>query len=75
MTERPPNTALDSPLRRLARRLFEPIDIASLVYFRVVFGAIMLWEVWRYLSNGAIKRNYIVPEFHFTYHGFDWVQP
>ena len=75
MTERSPNTALDSPFRRLVRRLFEPIDIASLVYFRVVFGAIMLWEVWRYLSNGAIKRNYIVPEFHFTYHGFDWVQP
>ena len=75
MTQQPLNAAPDSPLRRLTHRLFEPIDIASLVYFRVVFGGIALWEVWRYLSNGWIERYYIIPKFHFTYHGFDWVQP
>ncbi|MTJ07826.1 HTTM domain-containing protein [Anabaena sp. UHCC 0204] len=55
--------------------LFLPIDIASLVYFRIGFGAIMLWEVWRYFNNGWIKRYWIDPPFNFTYYGFDWVKP
>lgn len=60
---------------RLGYRLFEPIDIASLVHFRIAFGAIMLWEVWRYFSYGWIGRYYVEPTFHFTYFGFDWVRP
>ncbi len=62
-------------LRRLQQKLFETIDIASLVYFRVAFGAIMLWEVYRYFSNGWISRYWIDPILNFTYYGFDWVQP
>lgn len=56
-------------------QLFAPVDIASIVYFRIGFGAIMLWEVWRYYEHGWIKRYWIDPTFHFTYYGFDWVQP
>jgi hypothetical protein len=56
-------------------RLFAPVDIASLVCFRAAFGAIMLWEVGRYVSHGWIKRYYIEPTFHFTYYGFGWVRP
>ena len=52
-----------------------PTDIAVLVYFRVAFGAIMLWEMWRYASYGWIGRYWIEPSFHFTYFGFDWVRP
>jgi vitamin K-dependent gamma-carboxylase len=55
--------------------LFQPIDIASLVYFRVAFGVIMLWEVWRYFSQGWIGRYWIDPPCDFTYYGFDWVKP
>jgi vitamin K-dependent gamma-carboxylase len=62
-------------MRRLAYRLFQPIDGASLAVFRIVFGAIMLWEVWRYFSNGWIERYYVEPSFHFTYDGFGWVRP
>ena len=61
-------------LERL-RPLFRPLDIASLVYFRIAFGAIMLWEVYRYLVGGRVKAYYVDPEFHFTYLGFGWVQP
>ena len=61
--------------RRLAHRLFEPVDGASLAVFRMLFGAIMIWEVWRYFSNGWIERYSIEPSFHFTYYGFGWVQP
>lgn len=56
-------------------RLFAPVDIAILVYFRIVFGAIMLWEVWRYFSHDWISLYYIEPTFYFSYYGFDWVKP
>ncbi|HUG89615.1 MAG TPA: HTTM domain-containing protein [Planctomycetaceae bacterium] len=62
-------------LRRLAHRLFEPVDIGLLVFFRIAFGAIMLWEVYRYLSAGRLQQYYGTSEFHFTYLGFDWVKP
>lgn len=56
-------------------RLFNPINVMPLVYFRVAFGAIMLWEVWRYSTYGWISSYYIEPTFHFSYFGFGWVKP
>ncbi len=56
-------------------RLFAPIDVAPLVYFRVLFGLIMLWEVTRYYSHDWIERYYINPDFFFTYYGFSWIRP
>ncbi|MDQ3304311.1 MAG: HTTM domain-containing protein [Actinomycetota bacterium] len=55
--------------------LFAPVDIASLVFFRIAFGVLMLWEVWIQFDNGLIQRNYIDPTYHFTFYGFSWVQP
>lgn len=62
-------------LASVFRLLCAPTDAASLVVFRVAFGAIMLWEVWRYFDRGWISRYYIDPTFHFTYFGFHWVRP
>ena len=56
-------------------RLFEPIDPAPLVYFRVVFGALMLWDVAHFALIGAIRPIYLDPAFLFTYDGFGWVRP
>lgn len=64
-----------SRARRLAYRLFQPVDGASLAVFRMLFGAIMLVEVWRYFTNDWIARYFIDPTFHFTYFGFGWVKP
>ena len=52
-----------------------PVDIASVVYFRIAFGAIMLWQMWRYIDSDWIQRYFLDPDFLFTYLGFDWVQP
>ena len=60
---------------KLQRILFEPVDIASLVVFRVAFGLLMLWEVGRYLHYDLISQYWIEPAFSFTYPFFDWVQP
>ncbi len=62
-------------LRAVWPRLLEPVDIASLVFFRIAFGLLLIVEVWRYFQYGWIKSFYIDPAFHFTYYGFGWVQP
>jgi vitamin K-dependent gamma-carboxylase len=62
-------------LQRLSVSLFKPVDISFLVFFRIVFGAIMLWEVYRYLTHAWISRYYIEPIIYFTYYGFSWVRP
>ena len=60
---------------KIEQGLFAPSPIAPLVYFRIIFGAILLWEVTRYYSHDWIERYYIDPEFFFTYVGLPWIQP
>ena len=62
-------------IQRLCAHLFSPVDISFLVFFRIVFGAIMSWEVYRFFSAGWISRYYIEPAVYFTYYGFSWVRP
>lgn len=57
------------------QRLFNPIDIMPLVLFRVAFGGIMVWEVWRYFHFDRVYRYYIEPIFTFHYYGFHWLNP
>ena len=54
--------------------LFAPVDISSLVFFRIFFGAMMLWTLWDFYAHDLIATLYVNPPFHFTYHGFSWVQ-
>ena len=61
------------PLAALYNALFVRVDIASLAVFRVAFGGLLIWEVARYWSSGAIAGMYVDPPFHFTYLGFDWI--
>ncbi len=56
-------------------RAFAPVDISFLVYFRIVFGVLMLANVLFYYQVDAVRERYILPRFHFTYHGFEWVRP
>ena len=57
-------------LQRLCADLFKPVDISFLVFFRILFGGIMLWEVYRYFTHGWIARYYVEPAVTFTYYGF-----
>jgi hypothetical protein len=45
------------------------------VVYRISFGLIMLWEVYRYFDRGWVRHYYIEPEFMFKYFGFSWVTP
>ena len=64
-----------SRVARLCAALFSPVDISFLVFFRVLFGGIMLWEVYRYFSYDWIRRYFMEPAVTFTYYGFSWVKP
>ena len=61
-------------LSRLRERLFAPVDIASLVVFRFAFGAILVWEAWRYFNYGWIDRYWVYPVLNFKYYGFTWIE-
>lgn len=50
-----------------------PEDAASLGVFRILFGAVMLWEVIRFALAGRIGRYYIEPVFYFAY--IPWIKP
>ncbi|HEX5886581.1 MAG TPA: HTTM domain-containing protein [Pyrinomonadaceae bacterium] len=70
-----PSSAEANFLQRTCAALFNPVDISFLVFFRILFGGIMLWEVYRYFTYGWIARYFIEPVVTFTYYGFSWVQP
>lgn len=55
--------------------LARPVDVAWLAFFRIGFGAVMLWEVYRYFSKGWVESKFIGLGFHFKYYGFEWVEP
>ncbi|MEM7143727.1 MAG: HTTM domain-containing protein [Verrucomicrobiota bacterium] len=64
----------DKGMRGMVDRLFAPVDVALLVYFRVLFGGIMLWEVWRYWSKGWAREYWVGREYSYKYWGFEWVE-
>ncbi len=62
-----------STLTKIRERAFAPVDIASLVFFRIAFGLVMVAETILFRNQIAIA--WIHPRFLFKYYGFSWVQP
>ncbi|QDT53062.1 Vitamin K-dependent gamma-carboxylase [Caulifigura coniformis] len=56
-------------------RLFDNVDIASLVIFRIGFGLMMTAWALHYLWVGRVDDLYMTPRFHFTYPGLDFITP
>lgn len=59
----------------LRTHLSRPVPAFSLAVFRITFGALMVWDYWRYVRGNRVWRYWVEPEFHFAYPGFGWVQP
>jgi hypothetical protein len=57
------------------RIISHQIPIAPLVTFRVLFGLMMAFSVARFYFKGWIYDLYVLPKYHFTYYGFDWIKP
>ena len=60
---------------RAVAALSAPVDPASLAVFRIGFGAIVAWEVWRAFDTNLIKADYDLPRFMFRWWLFEWVRP
>lgn len=51
------------------------VSISPLVSFRIIFGLLMFGSILRFWYRGWVDAVYILPKFHFTYWGFEWVKP
>jgi vitamin K-dependent gamma-carboxylase len=60
---------------KLYQAAFDQIDIASLAFFRIAFGAMMASWGWDYLTTGRVTDLYVAPQFHFSYAGLEWIKP
>ncbi|MBO3698630.1 HTTM domain-containing protein [Roseivirga sp. E12] len=58
--------------KKKIKNLFQPVDNSSIVIFRLVFGAIMFWEVTRYFRYDWIHRYWVEPDFNFSYGPFNF---
>lgn len=59
----------------LKKHITSRVSIAPLAIFRFLFGFIMLVSIIRFALKGWIYELYLVPDYFFTYYGFDWVTP
>jgi hypothetical protein len=60
---------------RIRSYLTQPISIAPLATFRVLFGVVMCVSVLRFMLKGWVTELYVKPGFYFSYYGFEWVKP
>jgi len=65
----------DSQTCRISDRLLQDVPIDFLIVFRIAFGVVMCWWAVNNLRNGIPYHSYTLPEYHFTYFGFDWIKP
>ena len=63
------------PVSLPRRFLFTPVDGASLVLFRILFGGVMAVGIGFLIHSGWITRSFVDPSFLFAYPGLEWVRP
>lgn len=61
------------PLSGLRSHLAGPVAAHSLAAFRILFGALLVWDFYRFIAHERLWRYWAEPEFHFSYPGFAWV--
>ncbi|WP_194851912.1 HTTM domain-containing protein [Nonlabens antarcticus] len=59
----------------LDRWLFKQVDNSALVLFRVIFGLLLAVEAFGSMATGMVRRQFIDPEFTFTFIGFEFLEP
>jgi len=74
-SESRPDTQSMSVRERVFAASVAPVDISSLILFRIGFGLIAAWWAIDYLTSGEVGASYVTPRFHFSYWLFGWVRP
>jgi vitamin K-dependent gamma-carboxylase len=68
--------ATSNPQYPMPQFLFRPIDIASLCFFRFIFGLLALIEIISvYIYQRWWLKAWAPDQFRFKYYGFEWVEP
>lgn len=57
------------------KKLFQPIDNAPLIIFRIFLGFLLAAETFGAILTGWVKNNFIDPKFTFSHIGMEWLQP
>lgn len=52
-----------------------PVDNSPLIFFRLIFGLLIFLESAGAIFTGWVKRVFVVPDFTFTFIGFEWLTP
>ena len=55
--------------------IYKQIDNSQLIIFRILLGALLLWQVVDYLLSGWVWINFIKPTFTLSHIGLEWLQP
>ena len=64
------------PLMGRINRCFEgAVDGCGLYLFRILYGFILAFWAWDYLTSGRVTSIYIEPNYHFSYRGLEWIKP
>lgn len=61
--------------RRFHETFVQPVDIASLVAFRALFGLVMVTALTRFMLRGWVQQLLVEPQVHFTFEAFPGVRP
>lgn len=56
------------------KKLYEPIDNAPLIIFRILFGFLLAAEAWGAIMTGWVSYTMVNPSFTFHHIGFGWYQ-
>lgn len=59
----------------MLKKLFQPIDNAPLIIFRIFLGFLLAAETFGAILTGWVKKVLIDPEFTFSHIGMEWLQP
>ena len=62
-------------LQHLKALLTRPVSAAPLAVFRLVFGAMMLISIIRFMGKGWVTELYVMPKVYFPYFGLEWIKP
>ena len=60
--------------RSISAYLNSTTKTAPLAVFRILFGLLMLFSIIRFWYYGWIETLYILPQFHFKFSGFEFIQ-
>ena len=61
-------------IKTVIDKFFKPVDIASIVFFRIGVGILIVYQFLSYLFTNIAYEKWIKPVYYFKYYGFHWVE-